>query len=160
MSNTPTPGVGPCQLRLERDLKSAGFEAAVAAGLWRVIILTWPTLFVSLSLGDGVEVGLSINVDDYPVEAPAGRPWDLDGDTPLPASRWPMTGRSPEVFRVETDWPTGRDGAPYLACDRIALNGHTNWPTEHPERCWNPSRTIEFYLQELHRELAGARPRA
>jgi hypothetical protein len=159
VSDTPTPGADPCQLRLERDLTSAGFEAAVAAGQWRVISLIWPTLIVSVSLGDDVQVGLRINLDDYPVEAPSGRPWDLDADAPLPASRWPMTGRSPEVFRAETDWPTGRDGAPYLACDRVALTTHTNWPTEHPERCWNPSCTIEFYLQELHRELAGARPR-
>ena len=158
MSTPSTPGADPIQIRFERDLRSAGVETGVDAGQWRVIAFTWPTLTVAISLGNDIEVGMQLDVEDYPVEAPAGRAWDLEADTPLPSAQWPMTGGALEVFRTE-GWNDAHLGAPYLGCDRRALKGHPNWPIEHPDRCWNPTRTIVFYLQELHRELAGTRPR-
>jgi hypothetical protein len=83
---------------------------------------------------------------------PAGQPWNLSTNTPLAMAEWPVSGRSPEVFRH--DWCPGNNNGPYLACDRSGIGSHANWAFERPERCWNPARTIGFYLRELHRELA------
>jgi len=152
---TSAPGVDPCQSRLRRDLQSAQVEAGVDAGFWRIVEMAWPVLTVAITVGDGAEAGMRLDVEDYPLAAPAGRPWDLAGNTLLPVDRWPITGRNPEVFRP--DWSPGNGNAPYLPCDRVGLATHPNWATEHPERAWSRSRTIGFYLQELHRALSGAR---
>ncbi len=38
----------------------------------------------------------------------------------------------------------------YLPCDRMAFEGHTAWPNEHPSRLWQPSRGIICYLEQLY----------
>jgi hypothetical protein len=140
-------------LRLERDLASPRFESGVDAGSWRLISLNWPYLTVAITAGDGHELGMRLLVDDYPGQAPAGQPWDLATDGPLSASRWPTGGMAPAVFR--RDWSVQNGNAPYMACDRRALVDHP-WATQHPERAWNPSRSIEFYLEQVHHELSTA----
>jgi hypothetical protein len=155
MTTAPDPGGDPCLNRLRRDLGAADVEAGVASGLWRIVALTWPVLTVAVRLDTGDEVGLRLAVDDYPVSAPAGQPWDLHADALLPVARWPVSGRPLEVFRP--DWSPNNGNAPYLACDRIGLATHPNWASEHPNRAWNPTRTVGFYLREIHHELAAAR---
>jgi hypothetical protein len=155
MSVVSEPGGDPCLRRLCLHLQAADVESGVAAGLWRIVDLTWPVLTVAITVGDGGQLGIRLAVDDYPVKAPAGQPWDLDTDAPLPVGRWPVTGRNPEVFRP--DWSPGNGNAPYLACDRTGLATHAQWAIQYPERAWNPNRTIGFYLRELHRELAPAK---
>lgn len=147
-------GDDPCLRRLLQDLAAAPVQAGVAAGMWRVVEVDFPTLTVTVSLGSGQEMGLRLAVDSYPLAAPAGQPWDLAGDCPLPQDRWPVSGRAPEVFR--TDWSPDNGNSPYLACDRNALASHNTWPAQSPDRCWDGSRTIGFYLAELHRELGDA----
>ncbi|MFC7279217.1 hypothetical protein ACFQS1_35095 [Paractinoplanes rhizophilus] len=147
----PEPGGDPTLERLRRHLHSPEVENGAAAGFWRVIELAWPFLTVTIAVGDDADLGMRLQVDDYPVKAPAGQPWDIATGMPLPVERWPVTGRNPEVFRPE--WSPNSGNAPYLACDRIALAGHPDWPVQHPQHAWNPSRTIGFYLRELHRAL-------
>jgi hypothetical protein len=149
------PGTDPCLIRLRRDLAAADVEGGVAAGLWRLVRLTWPVLIVAIRVGDDGEVGIRLAVDDYPLLAPAGQPWDIDTDGPLPVERWPVSGRGLEVFRP--DWSPDHGNAPYLPCDRAGLSTHAHWLTEHPNRAWNPNRKIGFYLNELHHELQAAR---
>jgi len=38
----------------------------------------------------------------------------------------------------------------------MGLSTHANWATDHPERSWNPSRSIDFYLAEVATELADS----
>lgn len=144
----------PGKRRLERDVVSPRFESGVEAGSWRLISLAWPYLTVAITAGDGHELGMRLLVDGYPGQAPAGQPWDLATDTPLPPSRWPTGGMTAFVFRRE-DWSIQNGNAPYLACDRRALAGH-QWGSQHPERAWNPNRSIEFYLEQIHHELSAA----
>lgn len=151
----PEPGVDPCQARLLRDLEDAAVDAGIAAGLWRIVGLSWPALTIAIAAADGQEVGMRLDVHGYPASAPAGQPWDLVADALLPLRQWPVTGRNPEVFRP--DWSPGNGNAPYLACDRIALAGHPGWVGERPERAWHPGRTIVFYLEEMHRMLSDAK---
>jgi hypothetical protein len=149
------PGSDPSLSRLRRHLDAADVEGGIAAGFWRIIDLAWPVLTVAVEVWGGDEVGVRLGVDGYPFQAPAGQPWDLESDAPLPVSRWPAAGRGLEVFRP--DWSVGNQNAPYLACDRVGLSTHPGWATEHPDRAWNPTRTIGFYLRELHKALAAAR---
>lgn len=155
MSAASEPGGNPNLRQLRRHLASADVEAGVAAGSWRIADLSWPVLLVAIAVGDHAEVGIRLDVQDYPAQAPAGQPWNLATDQPLAMAAWPVSGQNPEVFRH--DWSPGSNNAPYLACDRAGIVSHPNWAVERPERCWNPTRTIGFYLRELHRELACAR---
>lgn len=148
------PGVEPAALRLERDLAAGDFEIGVDAGLWRLVSLNWPALTVAVTAGDGNQLGLRIVTDGYPSLAPGGQPWDLERDSPLPVSRWPSGGTAAQIFRPE--WSPQNSNAPYMACDRSALASHPRWAIDHPDRAWNRSRTITFYLREIHRELRAA----
>lgn len=147
--------VDPCRARLERDLTSSRFDGGVDAGFWRLVRLEWPYLAVAITAGDGHELGMRLHVDGYPATAPAGQPWDLDQDVPLPASRLPTGGSSPAVFR--SGWSAGHGNAPYLACERVALDTHEpGWANDLPDRKWSPTRAIDFYLAQIHQELRGA----
>lgn len=148
------PGVDPDLRRLRHDLLAADVDSGIAAGDWRVVDLTWPTLLVAITVGTDAELGMRIDVQDYPAQAPAGQPWDLPTNTALPVDRWPVTGGELEVFRH--DWSVANHNAPYLACDRYGVTTHPDWATGHPQRSWNPNRTIGFYLRELHRVLKDA----
>jgi hypothetical protein len=153
------PGTDPGRLRLDRDLASGDFESGVGAGLWRLVSLSWPYLTVTITAGDGNQLAMRILIDGYPRAAPGGEPWNLDRGEALPASRWPTGGTAGLVFRP--DWSPANKNAPYMACDRTGLAGHPGWANEHPARAWNPSRTIAFYLREVHHELRSATlPRA
>jgi hypothetical protein len=154
MTSTPEPGADPARLRLERDLASGDFQAGADAGLWRLASLTWPYLTMAIAADDGGELGMRIIADDYPRLAPGGQPWDLHADAPLPTCRWPASGSAGLVFRA--DWSVQNNNAPYMACDRTGLATHPHWATQHPDRAWNPGRTIMFYLREIHRELQTA----
>lgn len=144
----------PSRRRLEHDLALDEFDSGVSAGMWRVVSLDWPELVVAITAGDGNEVGMRLNLDGYPAAAPAGRPWDLKHFALLAPELWPVSILAVATFRQ--DWSVGNGGAPYLACDRVALSGHPDWATAHPDRAWNPGRTITFYLREMHRELQCA----
>jgi hypothetical protein len=148
------PGGDPARRRLERDIQSADFDSGARAGLWRLVALQWPRLIVAVTAGDSHQLGMQIAVDGYAGLAPGGKLWDLESDTPLPFSRWPVGGYTAQVFR--RDWPNADSPAPYMACDRAGLAGHPGWATEHPARAWHPGRTIAFYLRQIHHELRAA----
>jgi len=155
MSTASEPGGDPNLRRLRQHLLAADVEAGIAAGSWRIVDLNWPVLLVAIAVGDEAEVGMRLDVQDYPAQAPAGQPWNLATNEALAMAQWPVSGQNPEVFRH--DWSRDNNKGPYLACDRTGITSHANWLVERPERCWNPARTIGFYLRELHRELAYAR---
>lgn len=144
----------PAERRLHADLEAHDFQAGVAAGMWKLVAVEWPTATFAVSTGKGAQLGMQLNVDDYPVQAPAGQPWDLVGKGPLPVGKWPTGGTAVLTFRP--DWSPGNGNAPYLAADRVGLATHPDWSTQHPERAWNPTRTISFYLAEIHRDLRAA----
>ncbi|GAB3039689.1 hypothetical protein GCM10027052_20060 [Parafrigoribacterium mesophilum] len=145
--------MSPNELRLRRDLASPAFDDGVAAGHWRLIDLTWPTLTVAVSAGTG-ELVIKIDTDGYPAVPPYGITWDLGRNAPLDARRWPRGSGAEQTYKA--GWYEPSVNAIYLACDRAALRVHPEWATSYPERTWNPSRTITFYLGELHRDLAVA----
>lgn len=146
--------VSPSEVQLCADLAGEAFLAGVRSGRWRNLVLAWPLLYVEIAVGDFDFMTMRLQVDGYPLRAPQGQPWDPDLAAPLAHTRWPRGGNAERVFR--SDWSLGNQDAPYLACDRIALSTHANWATDHPERSWNASRSIGFYLAEVATELADS----
>jgi hypothetical protein len=95
---------------------------------------------------------MRVNVSGYPTAAPAGTPWDIDADGPLIAAALPSGPGAAGVFC--SDWSKINGWTPYMATERLLIQGdHFSWAPQHPERAWNPTRTIAFYLAELHKEL-------
>jgi hypothetical protein len=150
----PDTGTEPAETQLLRDLRSSEFSVGVDAKMWRLVNYAWPIIDVAITAGDGNELGMRINCEDYPRVAPAGRPWDLAGACPLPYELWPRGATAAAVFKP--DWAREYGDAPYMACDRGGLKAHAEWATAHPDRAWNSSRTISFYVAEVWRELRGA----
>lgn len=144
----------PSEAQLRADLADEAFLAGVRAGRWRTPLLIWPLLYVEIAVGDFDFMMMRLNIEEYPLRAPQGEPWDSGRAAPLAPTRWPQGGNAGRVFRG--DWSPGNQNAPYLACDRVGLSTHASWATDYPERSWNASRSIDFYLAELATELADS----
>jgi hypothetical protein len=147
-------GVDPVNAAICHDLSAPVLLAASDDGRYGVHSYSFPIVLAWLQIQSG-RLGFRLDCVDYPRQAPAGRPWDLCANSPLPVSRWPVDGRAGKVLRA--DWSPGNGDAPYLACDRVALRGHPDWLRTMPDRAWNSTRTISSYLEQLQDALYGAR---
>lgn len=142
----------PSLLAVREDLESAAFQDGVVHGRWRVVRFEWPFLVVAIRAGGGGELGMRVELSGYPTAAPAGMPWDLEQDIALAADRLPEGPAAAVVFR--SGWSQANGHTPYMASERLTVQGdHLPWAAQHPTRAWNPSRTLEFYVAELHKEL-------
>ncbi|MCW5765166.1 MAG: hypothetical protein KIT68_04235 [Phycisphaeraceae bacterium] len=84
---------------------------------------------------------------NYPTEAPTGCLVDPETGELLPQEKRPKgSERVAIVFR--TNWKDGT--ALYHPYDRVAIEGHSAWPTTHPHLIWTPKHTICDLLIELH----------
>jgi hypothetical protein len=141
----------PDERALRADLSAGAFQLGVYEKRWTLGSIAWPNVFIAITAADrdGApgEYWLRFDCAGYPQVAPTARPWECSADVPLPPAKWPGgSSRVPAVFRP--DW---KDGVClYLPCDRIAAEGHDNWPAEYPSLQWSPSRGIILYLQEVH----------
>lgn len=145
--------IDPVQLALEDDIAQARLRAASDDGRFGVHAFHFPIVLAWAAVGSE-RLGIRLDCVDYPKLAPAGSPWDLEANTPLPVELWPINGRADKVFRK--DWSPSNGNAPYLACDRTALATHPDWTTAMGNRAWNSMRTIFDYLEQVHEALAGA----
>jgi hypothetical protein len=143
----------PAAALVDAQAISPRMLAAADDGRYGILAISFPVVLAWVAVG-GQRLGLSLECVGYPGRAPAGCPWDLASNTALPADRWPVGGRSPAVFR--TDWSPSNHNAPYLACDRIGLATHLNWPREVPHLVWTPSKTLCDYLEQMHAALDGS----
>lgn len=144
----------PDESRLRADLEVTTFQVGVDAGMWDLVNITWPYAVFRITAGDGRKLAMRLNLEGYPTVAPAGRPWDADANAALPIPRWPIGGTAEATFR--RDWSPANQDAPYLATDRLGLTTHPSWATDLPKRAWNPSRTVDFYLAEIHRNMRAS----
>jgi hypothetical protein len=143
--------IPPARLLLEADLAAPHFRCGEVEGRWRLISVDWPHAVIAVSAtplpGAPSEYAFRFECTGYRQRAATAMPWDPNTNTRLPFARWP-TGRSivASVFR-----PEFKNGdCLYLPCDRMAFDGHTNWPNEYPSRLWQPSRGIVCYLEQIH----------
>jgi len=142
----------PAWVAIEEDLQAVPVLDGVENGYWRVVSLTFPTLIVAITAGDGRVFGMRVDLTGYPTVAPAGTPWHLDVNRPLTQMELPAGPSAEVVFR--SHWSSINGWTPYMASERVLIQGdHATWAPQHPERSWNPTRTIAFYLTELHKEL-------
>ena len=147
MSATITPD----RLLLEQDLAAPDFRCGQVEGRWRHVATTWPHVIIAVSaevIGQpDAEVGFRFECSGYRQAPVTGHPWDVDGNAPLPATRWPSGNAIlKSIFRP--DWKEGK--CLYLPCDRMALEGHDQWRAQYPNRLWQPARGIICYLEQLH----------
>jgi hypothetical protein len=67
----------------------------------------------------------------------------------LRAALRPKGDRASRIFRA--DWENGR--AMYAAWGRVALQGHSGWPQQHPRSAWNGQRDLAFILSSVFEVL-------
>jgi hypothetical protein len=140
----------PDEKALRRDLAAGRFLAGEASGRWRLVAVRWPHAVIAVRASDGEEYGLRFECTDYPATAATAQPWDHDADCPLPHPRWPR-GVSKIPLAFNPGWKEGR--CLYLPCDRLSIEGHDNWRSEHPSMLWDPARGICKYLGIVHQLL-------
>jgi len=147
----------PDQRLLEQDLAKPEFRCPSIEGRWRLMAVRWPHVLIAVSaaprLNSPPEYGFRFQCLGYRQTPATCQPWDLENNCPLPFARWPM-GKSivPSVFR-----PTWKNGeCLYLPCDRMSIEGHPKWVTEHAGRLWDTCRGLICYLEQLHELLNQA----
>lgn len=143
--------VQPDRLLLDMDLAAASFRCGEIEGRWRHIATQWPYVIIAISApprpSGPTEFGFRFECTGYRQRPVTAQPWDIATDTPLPRANWPTgTAIVPSVFRF--DWKHGH--CLYLPCDRLSIEGHDQWRTQHPSRLWQPSRGIICYLEQLY----------
>jgi hypothetical protein len=145
--------MNPDERAVRAHLESPGFQAAVAAGRWRVVDLAWPFVTIAVSAAPRPagpeEVALRFELTGYPQQAPTATPWDLTTNAQLAADRRPRGEVVAMVFR--TDWESGR--ALYVPFDRVALSSHGGWVQQHPGDAWTAKHDLSFYLRKVHAML-------
>lgn len=146
--NAPFP---PDRALVELDLAAPAFRCGEIEGRWRRLSTLWPHAVIAVAAPPRPKspeaFAFRFNCSGYRATPVSAQPWDQAGNRPLPAPQWPA-GPSivSSVFRP--DWKNGE--CLYLPCDRMSIDGHPNWQTEHPSRLWQPDRGIICYLEQLH----------
>ena len=134
-------------------LNSPEFQSGEIEGRWGSIINengpTWPVFLLWVSSSSGNVYNFKFNFSDYPNTAPTSVLWDMDKDCVLaPESRPNISRRAQQVFK---NW--GKE-CTYLPCDRLAFEGHSDWPGQHPSLIWNSQvDTVLKYLNEVYQIL-------
>jgi hypothetical protein len=146
--NAPIP---PDRLLVEQDLAAAEFRCGEAEGRWRFVSMRWPHVVIAVSAParpqGPAEFAFRFECSGYRQTAVTAQPWDLARNGPLPRAQWPAGAVFiAAVFRP--DWKNGT--CLYLPCDRISIEGHTDWPAKYPSRLWNPARGIICYLEQIY----------
>ena len=146
--------MSPDERVLRQHVASARFQEGVDRGRWQIVgDIAWPVVMIALTAGprDSApsEYVLRFDLAGYPESAPTATPWNPTTGDVLESALRPKGERVGHVFR--TDWEGGR--ALYAPFDRVALNGHSSWKTQHPRRVWDSSKDLAWLLQILHEML-------
>lgn len=149
----------PDQRLFDEDLLSAEFRSGAAKGQWGVPgpevmpeSLSWPNrvLWLAAAPRDRAPDHFYIWLDlaGYRSISPTGTFWDASTKCVLEISKRPKGkpgSRFAMVFR--TDWNNSAFYHPY---DRLAAQGHTEWPAQQPHLVWTCNHTIVDYLEEFY----------
>jgi hypothetical protein len=134
-------------------LLGGAFLRGAARGRWRLVRMAWPYAVIAVAAapreGSPTEYGFRFELTNYPQAPPTAQPWDMENDRPLEPGRWP-TGRSRLAAAFNPSWNAQ---AVYIPCDRIAIQGHDGWRTQHPSMIWSPAGDITQYLRVLNELL-------
>lgn len=140
----------PPDLRAFRaDANAPSFRAGVVRNDWSINRVSWPIVLITIAAAprENGPDGFTLRCDftNYPADAPTASPWDVTRDTALTESQRPKGEDVGMVFR--SNWEEGR--ALYAGYDRIALVGHPNWVTEHPNAIWTSDRDLTWWVSRI-----------
>ena len=132
-------------------LKAGPFQSGVDRRRWRLLSIKWPHALITIQAAERVgappEYAFRFECTNYPQSPPTAQPWDPDGNTALPPGRWPNgVRRVPLAFNP--GWKGGQ--CLYLPCDRVSIEGHDTWRTQHPSMIWSSASDITHYLRIVH----------
>ena len=138
-------------------LVAGPFQSGFDRGRWRLLALNWPHALIAIQAAERIdgpaEYALRFECTNYPQTPPTAQPWDTERDAPLPSARWPSgTNRVPLAFN--SGWKNGQ--CLYLPCDRLSIEGHDPWRSQHPSMIWSPASDITQYLRIVHDLLTSS----
>lgn len=148
------------QRLLEADLQKADFLMGVAAGRWAleqpVAEAAWPIVYTRIPAApraSGPDSWLvRWDVDGYGAKSPTGGFWDVAANGCVEPQKWPK-GRdgSPVagVFKV-AGWAAPGRGF-YHPYDRLAREGHHEWPANNPQYVWTEQNTLTDFVALVQR---------
>ena len=141
----------PDRALLEQDLAAPAMRCGEIEGRWRHAATSWPHVIFGVAAPAGPnappEYGFRFECTGYRQNPVTAQPWNIEANQPLSAALWPKGGPIvSSVFRPE--WRQGQ--CLYLPCDRLSIEGHPNWCSDHPSRLWQPKRGLICYLEQLH----------
>jgi hypothetical protein len=151
----------PDQRLFEEDVQSAPYRIGAAKGLWGKAAsdalpdgATWPKVFFWMAAAARPNAPdrfyVALDLTGYRSAAPTGGFWDPSKKVPLEITKWPKGkpgSRFAMVFR--TSGFNGTGSAFYHPYDRVATQGHTDWPKQQPHLIWTSAHTIVDYLEEF-----------
>jgi hypothetical protein len=141
--------------RLFREHVAGGrFQTGIDRDEWRIVEERgWPNLIIAVSASNRPsgpdEFFFFFDLTDYPTRAPTAMPWDPETNAKLVETNRPKGERVGLAFRM--NWEGGR--ALYVPYDRVALESHGDWKTQFPRLSWDPTKTITFFLRNVHELL-------
>ena len=150
----------PDQRVFDDDLLSAEFRSGSAKGQWGIpdpeVLpenVSWPNRIFWLAAAPRNKAPdrfhVCLDLTGYRSVPPTGTFWDPSTKATLEISKRPKGkpgSRFAMVFR--TDWNNG--SAFYHPYDRVAAQGHTEWPKQQPHLVWTCNNTIVDYLEEFY----------
>ena len=133
------------------------FQSGFDRGRWRLLALDWPHALIAIQaaerVGGPAEYVLRFECTNYPQAPPTAQPWDLERGAPLPPDRWP-SGTKRVSLAFNPGWKSGQ--CLYLPCDRLSIEGHDVWRSQHPSMIWSPASDITQYLRIVHDLLTSS----
>lgn len=138
----------------KKHVNEAPFQNGVDQGRWEILsnedFPEWPKVIIRIrarAKKDNPDFfSFRFDLNDYPSTPPTCCIWDEDKKAILENSKWPKGATYvSKVFN-----PGWKKEALYCPCDRIAIAGHDNWKTAHPDYYWRSDFTIVKYLQFIY----------
>lgn len=153
----PDSGVSLDEECFREHLVSFDFREGAELGKWGLHedeTVRWPHAVIWVAAAprgeNPLRYYLFFNLDHYPMTGPTAYVWDCEKQAKLELAKWPKgTGNVQMVFR--TNWNDAV--ALYAPWDRLAADGHPEWPGKHPGLLWTPKHTIVNYLRPTHELL-------
>ena len=149
--------MSPDERAFRAHLEQGPFQSGVERGRWRLIELDWPYAIIGIRAaarpGSPGEYAFRFECTNYPNTAPTAQPWDVQRSAPLARQAWPG-GRSRVPLAFNPGWKEGQ--CLYLPCDRISLEGHDGWKSQHPSLLWSPAGDVTQYLRIVHELLTSS----
>jgi hypothetical protein len=137
-----------------KHVEEAEFQIGIDKDMWGLADNnpqhpTWPYIII------WIKAAVKPNAPDkyyfrfelsgYSASAPTACPWDINTNQRLPDHLWPRGNKF-----VSTVFKLGNQPALYAPCDRMAMPGHGDWQTKHPDLWWKPTFKIDKYLHYVH----------